>query len=143
MTGMELLAAGGLLAALLTLIEITPLKLNPWSALARAIGRAVNAEVLRTLQDVQAQLLQTQTRLQAHMEASEEKQADAARLEILHFNNAFLRGIPHTEEEFIEILHVIDRYEAYCRTHPDYPNSRAVQAVTNIRRVYAERMLRR
>ena len=31
--------------ALLTFVEITPIKLNPWSTIGRIIGQLVNAEV--------------------------------------------------------------------------------------------------
>ena len=136
MTAAEILAAGGLLAVLLTLVEITPLKLNPWSALARALGRALNREVLQALQTLQQQAAETQAQLQEHIARSGEEQADAARQAILKFHSALLRGERHSEEEFAEVLALIDRYEAYCRAHPDYPNSRAVAAVAGIRAGY-------
>ena len=40
-----LLGGGGLLIVLLTMVEIAPIKFNPWSALAKGIGRAINAEM--------------------------------------------------------------------------------------------------
>ena len=43
-------------------------------------------------------------------------------------------------ESFIEILAVIDAYEDYCRSHPDYKNNRCICAVANIKRVYNERL---
>lgn len=46
----------------------------------------------------------------------------------------------HTREHFIEILAVIDAYEDYCRSHPDYKNNRCICAVANIKRVYNERL---
>ena len=46
---------------------------------------------------------------------------------------------PHPEE-FIEVLTEIDRYQQFCREHPDYPNSRATHAIANIGRVYDERL---
>ena len=51
-----------------------------------------------------------------------------------------LRKILHTEEHYIEVLKDIDDYEAYCRDHADYKNSRAVFAIENIKRVYARRL---
>ncbi len=36
-----LLKGGGIVFALLTLVQITPIKVNPWSAIARAIGKAL------------------------------------------------------------------------------------------------------
>ena len=50
------LGGGGLLVVLLTLVEFAPIKINPWSALAKAIGRAVNADVLRELKSVKDDL---------------------------------------------------------------------------------------
>lgn len=41
-----LTSGGGALLILLTLIQIAPIKINPWTALARAIGRAINKDVL-------------------------------------------------------------------------------------------------
>ena len=37
---------GGALVVLLTLVQIAPIKLNPWGRLAKFIGHALNAEVL-------------------------------------------------------------------------------------------------
>ena len=37
-----LLGGGGALVAVMTLIQVAPLKINPWSAVAKAIGRAIN-----------------------------------------------------------------------------------------------------
>ena len=123
----ELLAGGGgLLLVLMTLMQIAPVKINPWSWLARAIGRAVNAEVIKKLDD--------------HITMDDRRTADGHRARILHFNNELLRDIGHTQEEFFEVLAEIDAYEDYCREHPDYPNNRAVLAIENIQEVYKERL---
>ncbi len=34
------------IVALLSLIQISPLKINPWSWLGRAVGREINGEVI-------------------------------------------------------------------------------------------------
>lgn len=117
---------GGILLLVMTMVQIAPVKINPWSWLARAIGRAVNAEVL--------------TKLEAHITMDDRRTADGHRARILHFNNELLRDIGHTQEEFFEVLNEIDAYEEYCREHPDYPNNRAVLAIENIREVYKERL---
>ena len=70
------------------------------------------------------------------------RNADFHRSKILRFNNELLRDIPHTQEDFIEILHEIDLYEKYCDTHPEYENNRATHAVANIKRVYDERLVK-
>lgn len=124
---------GGLLLLFATLIQITPVQINPWTWLARAIGRAINGDVLTKLED-------TRRVLDEHIKMDDARNADLHRSRILQFNNELLRDIPHTREDFIEILTEMDFYENYCDTHPDYENNRAAHAVSNIKRVYDERL---
>ena len=132
MTLQELLLGGGLgLAVLLTLVQVAPVKLDPWTALARALGRALNGDVLRELGD-------TKAKLEAHIQADDQRAADHHRARILAFNTELLRRQHHTREEFIQILSEIDQYESYCKNHPNYKNSRCIHAVRNIGRVYDE-----
>ena len=130
-----------------TLIQLTPIKLNPWTALWKllrkifeAIGKIFNAAVLAELSELRAEQEKTRKRLDEHIKTDEESKVDERRANILRFNNELLRDIPHTKEEFHEILVDIDVYEAYCRDHEDYKNGRAVHAIANIGRVYDERL---
>ena len=130
MTLEEILLGGGLgTVALLTLIQIAPVKVDPWSAIAKALGRAINGEVLQ-------QVSETKTKLEEHIEADGKHTADQHRTRILRFNTECLRHQRHTREDFIDILSEIDEYERYCQAHPDYKNQRCVHAVKNIGRVY-------
>ena len=124
---------GGLVLAAMTVIQITPVKLDPWSWLAKAIGKAINADVLAKLGEVEK-------RLDKHITVDDQRAADGNRTRILHFNNELVRNLKHTKEEFVEILAEIDAYEEYCRSHPEYPNNRAVIAIDNVRDVYKERL---
>lgn len=128
-----LMGGGGLLVVLMSAIQLAPVKLNPWSALAKALGRAVNADLLKELAD-------TKATLEKHIQIDDERNADAHRAKILAFNTELLRGQDHTREDFIEALSEIDFYEDYCRAHPEYKNNRAVLAIENIKRVYADRL---
>ena len=134
MSILELLGcgAGGLLA-LTALIQIAPIKVNPWTAIAKAVGRAINADVLNELDTVKKDLAD-------HIRMDGERNADEHRARILRFNNELLRDIPRTKEEFIDVLADIDFYERYCEDHKDYKNNRAVHAIANISRVYDERL---
>ena len=137
----ELLAGGGgLLLVAMTLIQIAPIKVNPWSAIARAIGRAINKDVLDGLAEVRADQKETRRVLDDHIKVDDTRNADAHRARILQFNNELLRDIPHTREDFIEILEEIDFYEKFCKEHPDYQNNRCTHAIANIGRVYDDRL---
>ena len=128
-----LLGGGGLLVVLLSLVQIAPVKWDPWSALAKAIGRAINADLMKELSE-------TKGTLEKHIQIDDERNADGHRAKILAFNTELLRGQDHTREDFIEVLAEIDRYESYCRSHPDYKNNRAKYAIANIGRVYNDRL---
>ena len=135
-----LLNGGGVAAVLLTILQIAPIKVNPWSAIAKFLGRMFNAEVLQELAEVKAAQKETRRVLDEHIQLDDERNADEHRLRILQFNNELLREIPHTREDFIEILAEIDFYERYCKDHEDYQNNRAVHAIANIKRVYDARL---
>lgn len=140
----EILAGGGgLIVVLMTLIQIAPIKVNPWSSLARAFGRAINGDILKELTEIKKTQKETRKTLDEHIEMDDERNADAHRNRILQFNNELLRDIRHTREDFIEILTEIDFYERYCAEHPRYQNNRAAFAVENIGRVYKERLQKR
>lgn len=128
------------LVALLSLVEVSPIKINPWSGLAKWLGRAINGEVLESVEDVKRAQQDTRKALDEHIQSDDERNADTLRMRVLHFNNELLRGVRHTREDFIEILAVIDAYERYCKNHPNYRNNRASHAIANIGRVYDERL---
>lgn len=130
-----------------TLLQISPIKINPWSWIGkmlkwiwRAFCRSLNADVLDKLSVMEVKQTETEQKLDKHIKLDDEREADKVRASILHFNNELFRFIPHTEEEFVEILFKIDWYNNFCKTHEDYKNSRAMHAIANIERVYDERL---
>lgn len=137
----EILAGGGAsFFVLATVIQIAPVKINPWSAVAKALGRAINADVLKELEEVRKHQEETREKLEAHVQTDDKRDADLHRTRILQFNTELLRDIMHTREDFIEALAEIDEYEKYCEEHPKYENNRATHAIANIKRVYDERL---
>lgn len=123
------LNGGGLLLILMTLVQIAPIKINPWSAIARWFNK-----------DLLEEVKETKKVLEEHIKIDDERNADGHRQRILAFNNELLRDIPHTQEDFTEILAEIDYYERYCKEHPEYKNNRATHAIANIGRVYDARL---
>jgi hypothetical protein len=112
----EIITNGGLtLVVILSIIEITPVKVNPWSWIARTIGKALTADVLDEL---------------------EENKADTARYRILRFDDEIRHGSKHSEEHFNQVLSDIDQYEKYCTKHKDYPNNKATSAIAKIKKTY-------
>ena len=141
MTLDDLFVGGGVgVVAVLSLLEIAPIKVNPWSTIARGLGRAFNAEVLADLKAVQQAQQDTRSALDKHQAADDEYKAECHRAALLAFNTSLLRGELHTQEDFFDAFRHIDQYEDYCRSHPGYKNNRASHAIANIGRVYDERL---
>lgn len=119
---------GGILL-LLTIIQVAPVKVNPWSFIAKHIGKALTGEleekVDRLADDVKTIKLE-----------NERREADMRRVRILEFNNEIVRKIGHRKEHFEQILGDVDYYEKYCNSHLDYKNNIANDAINRIKRTY-------
>lgn len=124
--------AGGLIL-LLTLVQIAPIKLNPWRWLGGAIGRAINSEVLERVDRLSEDL-------QGLKNDCEQREAVNCRARILRFGDELLQGKQHSKEHFDQILLDITAYEQHCATHPDFANSVAIMTIRHIKDVYAERL---
>ena len=127
----------------LSLIEISPIKVNPWSMLIKWLARLLG------ISDLKTEIVQVRDRMDElekkidNMKISEEekeqlKEALAARRRILRFNDELLLKIKHSKEMFNDILKDITDYDNYCRTHPDFKNKKAVFAEENVARVYQD-----
>lgn len=130
----------GVLFVLSGFVEFSKIKVNPWSAAAKWLGRCINADVLQKLNAVETELAETKKKLDEHVTMDDERSTDLHRAAILRFNTELIRGLKHTEEDFNEIMYNITCYERYCTAHPEYPNNRAVRAIGNINRVFDELM---
>ena len=94
MTLKEILFGGGsALFVLLTLLQLAPIKINPWSAIAKAFGRAINSEVLEKVGKLESEL-------QCVRSGMAEEKAVNCRARILRFGDECLHGERHTKDHF-------------------------------------------
>lgn len=119
-----------------TLIEVSPIKVNPWSWIAQLIGRALTKDLMGEVKELRVEHRELKEDLQTHIDVSDERDIKQCRLRILRFNDELLQGTRHTKEHFDNILEDIDEYETYCRTHPNYENNKAVLAISNCKKTY-------
>lgn len=126
----EIVTGGsGLLLIAMTLIQISPIKINPWSAIAKAIGRALNGEVIKKVDDLSEDL-------KSFKETCDKREAEQRRTQILHFGDEILHGVQHSKEHFDQILLDCTYYETFCEDHPHFANNVAVQTIDLIKRTY-------
>lgn len=122
-----------LLGGLATLIQISPIKLDPWTWLARKIGRAINGEVLEKVEKLESQVNNLKNTF-------EERSAKDARTRVLRFGDECLHGDRHSKEHFDQILRDITEYETYCDEHPNFKNNMAALTIGSIKASYQERL---
>ena len=89
----DIMTSSGALLVLMTLIQIAPIKVNPWSAIGHgckkvmsAIGSALHGDIIGKLDKLQEMQTETQKRLDNHIHTDDERNADLHRVQILRFN---------------------------------------------------------
>lgn len=108
-----------------SLVEISPIKINPWSWL----GNTLNKDLIKKLEKVEKDVAEVKREVG-------ESTAVTSRYRILRFDDEILHGIMHTKEHFDQILLDIDVYESFCDEHPDFKNNLAIMAIRHIKEVY-------
>ena len=121
-------ASGGAALILLTLIQIAPVKINPWSAIAKAIGRAINGDLIRAVNQVS--------------ESVDQNEIDRLRWEILDFSNSCQNGRRHTREEFDHIIRMHEKYESIL-TRRNESNGQVDMAYDYIKTLYQKFLIER
>ena len=113
------------LVIVMSLVEISPIKINPWSWL----GNMLNKGILAKLEKVEKDVAEVKREVG-------ESTAVTSRYRILRFDDEILHDIRHSKEHFDQILLDIDVYEKFCEEHPDFKNNLAVMAIKHIKEIY-------
>ena len=133
----ELLGWGSaILVAMSGVIEVSKIKLNPWSWLARHVGRAINGEVLDKMDAMNERVDKLSVKVDQSEARQAERDAKMARNHILRFGDEVRVGTRHSKESFDEVLADITAYESYCQAHPEFPNHRTRAAEKFITETY-------
>jgi len=90
-----------LLIILFSLIQVSPLKLNPWDRIFGWFGRKINGEMRDQLKELKKQV--------SDLWINNHRQS------ILAFARECRAEIDHDAEEWNHILSVADEYEVYCQ----------------------------
>jgi hypothetical protein len=143
-----------LLIALSLLVEITPIKINPLSWLAKKIGQAFNGEVMNKISNLEAKMDNKIGTLKTEMgnvnkevqgikkdvadirEEAKEREATNRRTRILEFGDEILHGVDYSKEHWDNVLRDITAYENYCDEHHNYMNNVAKATIKHIKNLY-------
>lgn len=113
----------------MTLVQIAPIKIDPWTWLARAIGRALNHDISVKVDALSGSVSKLEKRMQ-------EKAAIDARSRILVFGDECRRGVHHSKDCFDAIFEDITTYEQYCSEHPKFKNNMTAMTVQYINKIF-------
>ena len=91
------------LILLLSVVQISPLKLNPWDRIFSWIGQKANGKMQSQLNALSAQV--------------REMWINKHRQTLLIFARECRAGIDHSADEWVNALNVADEYEKYCESH--------------------------
>lgn len=119
----------GAIVALSAIIQISPIKLNPWSWIAKKIGRAVNGEMIEKVSKLERDFSEMRDSLG-------ERDAKNARTRILRFGDELRRGLKHSKDSFDDILVSITEYESYCSKHEEFKNKITERTTKYIVEIY-------
>lgn len=118
------------------LVQISPIKIDPWSKFAHAIGRAINKEVIDKVNKLENEVSNLREIGDARAAKEEERHILTQRRAILRFGDEVGCGQNHSKEHFNDILMVITEYNNYCNAHPGFKNQMTASAVKLIVSVY-------
>jgi hypothetical protein len=127
-------------AILLSLIEITPIKLNPLSWLGKKIGRLFNGELMNEVSNVKQEVKSIKQDVTDIRAEAKEREATNRRTRILEFGDEILHGVDYSKEHFDQILLDVTAYENYCDEHPHYMNNVARATIEHIKHVYKKHL---
>lgn len=149
--------AGGIMLFiifLMSIIQVAPIKINPWSWIANKISSGIigtMAESMEKVEDDISTLKEDLNMVKKNISSMndeitnlkdniEEQAAITARVRILRMNDEILRGTKHTKENLDQCLNDITVYDTYCNEHPKFRNNMTVLSSENIKSVYRECM---
>ena len=107
------------------MIEITPIKINPWQKLFAWIGRLINGEMQKDLIELKRDF--------------EETKAQDKRWHILSFARSCRQGEKHTKEEWNHAISELKDYEKYTK-EKNISNGVIEENAKYLRELYQERL---
>lgn len=122
---------GGGLLILLTLIQIAPIKINPWTWLIRKFGDALSHNTIVKVDD----LIRKVDLLEKNIS---QDRAQNARSRILRFGDEIRLKQKHSKDMFDSTLIDIDIYEKYCNKHTEFANNVTLATISIIKDTYQE-----
>lgn len=131
---------GGMtILCLLTLIQIIPIKINPWTHIGNRIKEFLNKdleekiiELNQSMEDMNAQISDLEYRFNEYI-------AIAGRIRITRFGDEITHEIRHSRDHYRQIMEDITNYNHYCDEHSEFRNNMTSLTVKRITEDFEKR----
>lgn len=107
------------LVGLSALIQFTPIKINPWTALFKWIGDKANEDLRKQVGDLNEKIDGLSKDVDILGKQRKEDEKDRIRWEILDFANSCRNGRRHTKDEYLHIIELNDKYKKLLKETND------------------------
>lgn len=107
------------LVGLSALIQITPIKINPWTALFKWIGNKVNEDLRNQVGGLNEKINNLSKDIDTLGKQRKEDEKDRIRWEMLEFANSCRNGRRHTKDEYLHIIELNDKYKKLLKETND------------------------
>lgn len=137
----EIIGGGiGLVVILSVFIEITPIKVNPVSAILSWVGNKTTKAVSGQITCLAKEVKRLGQKVDDLEYAADMRNAVACRVRILRFGDECRAGSEHSKEMFDQILGDVSVYEHYCAEHPEFANNKTELTSQHIKKLYLDRL---
>lgn len=114
-----------IIVLLMSFIEVSKIKINPWSSIGKLFGKFLGITVVSN-------------KLDALEKKVDENQATTIRVRILRFEDEVQNGQIHSKDSWDQAMDDIRRYEVYTETHPEFKNNITVASIRHLTKKYSE-----
>lgn len=125
------------------LIEITPIKINPWSAIISWISKRLTKRLEDKIDEnskhssdnytiLSNEISSIKLEIDSLKESNEFREAMTSRYRIIRAADELNNGIILSDDHLDQLSEDIDIYDHYCITHPEYANHKGQKSKQTI-----------
>ena len=118
----------------LSLVEVSKIKVNPWTSLGKLVGKFLGIEATNKKIDT------IEKKVDALDRKVDENDAVSARVRILRFASEIMDRRYHNKDSWDQTMLDIGKYEKYVIEHPHFKNGITEPTIEYIKEQYKKRL---
>lgn len=132
-----------LIIIILSLVEVCPVKIHPWSWIGELVGKLVGIKKVSEKMDaIEKKVDDLDQKVDGLDRKVEENDTVASRVRILRFASEIMDKRYHNKDSWDQTMIDVGKYERYVSEHPDFKNGITEPTIEYIKQQYRERLER-